>query len=204
VIGLSSQQEILVTVYAGRDLDKPLASTPANAIFPGRSEKVVWTVNLHTKKIVCDLKGQQDTFRPDGTGVTHVRHFLSGTFNSSHVLYSGPFLQSLYDVEHCKKLHEMPENNAMSPTRAGDVGIEARSHTENLILSDDRRHIFGYDYDGFNPKNSPFRLWSFQDGKLIHDAHWYYDGAIAKAAFSPDSRYLAWATTNMITIYRIK
>lgn len=204
VVGLSSKQEILVTVYAMRDFDKPRALVPGDERSLTYYEKVVWTVNLHTKKIICDLKGQQDTYDLDGTWITHVDHYLSSDFNGAHVLYSGPFSQSLFDVEHCLPLHAMPENSEILPVRAGEKRNRVKSYASQLTISPDGRYIFGFDYNGINPKNAPFRLWNFQDGKLIHDAYWHFNGGVAQAAFSPDSRYLAWATTDAINIYRVK
>lgn len=202
VVGLSSKEEILVTVYAMRDFDKPRALVPGDERSLTYHEKVVWTVNLHTKKIICDLKGQQDTYDLDGTWITHLDHYLSSDFNGAHVLYSGPFSQSLFDVEHCHPLHAMPENSEILSAR--DKRSRVKSYANHLTLSPDGRYIFGFDYNGVDPKNAPFRLWNFQDGKLIHDAYWHFNGGVAQAAFSPDSRYLAWATTDAINIYRVK
>ncbi len=194
-VSASSQGEWLVTVYATR-------STPLtqDASFAKRGTvgptSVVWTVNLNTRHKQCDFETQQSTLNKDGSTVTYTEHYLASNSISSHLLYAGPFKQTLYNAETCQRIHDMPEN------------IEDRSRQKlrasQLRISNDNQWIFGFDYYEEHKSKAPFKLWRLSDGKLVHDGYWPFVFGVATAEFSPDSTHLAWATSNVIKLYQIK
>ena len=112
------------------------------------------------------------------------------------MVYTGPFKQTVYDIETCNKLHEMSES--MADKQKGTV------RAEEMRISGDGQWVFGFNYNELQKDKAPFKLWRLSDGKLLHDGYWPFVFGVATAEFSNDSRYLAWSTANVIKIYRIK
>lgn len=158
-IGINNQNDILVTVYASRDT--------ANPEFPTRTiprEDVVWVVNLNTKKVICQFETQQSTLNSDGVSKTSYRHFLAGNTVGTQMVYTGPFKQTVYDIETCIKLHEMSES--MADKQKGTV------RAEEMRISGDGQWVFGFNYNELQKDKAPFKLWRLSDGKLLHDGYW--------------------------------
>jgi WD40-like Beta Propeller Repeat len=193
-MNISKNDNILITVYANRDTF-PTVIKAHNIERTSQTEKVVQTVNLNTKKIICQFDTQQNTLNVDGSFTIHLDYTLATNPLSNQLLYSEPFKQTLYNAETCEKIHEMPENSGNE--------VKGAVRASNMRISHDGQWIFGYDYNENHKNKAPFKLWRLSDGKLMHDGYWPFVFGVATAEFSPDSKYLAWATSDVIKIYKI-
>jgi WD40 repeat protein len=195
-MGLNSQGEILATVYALRDAKLGNTNIQKHSNSSGiAQEKTVVTVNLNTKKITCQFETPQDPIQADGTGTTYTNDYLSGNSKDEWFVYSNQVYQAMFSAETCQKRMYIKDNS-----RDRKIGqVEA----ERFKISPDGKWLFGFNYNALDRNKAPFKLWRLSDGKLIHNDFWFNEFGVSEAEFSPDSKRLAWATSDVIKIYSI-
>lgn len=196
-IGLNSQGEILATVYALRDTKFGDANVQMRRNSSGiAQENAVVTVNLNTKKITCQFETPQNPIHADGSGTTYTNYYLSANSKDEWFVYSNYVYQAMFSAQTCQKRIDIPEN-------AGN-NKEGIPYAERFSISPDGQWLFGFNYSAHEPQKAPFKLWRLSDAKLLHNDTWHFDGGVAFAEFAPNSKQLAWATTDTLKIYSIK